>query len=299
MTENEIPYALQLPILIGGLKATVYVHEKSYVLGEECRSLPHNHGDYELRYICQGKGNQIVEYETIRTESGDILLIHPQEFHYQTMDSATQDLEQFSFRFSIKPPTEAATAVVQRTYVSLTAFLDEFRMARDTDRVLIPLLQMVQNELKAKESGFFACLQALFVIILTTFLRLVSDNPQGILPSEEQKYSGNLRNQIDHFFRYHYMHDVKLQDLADAIKVSTRQASRVLMREFGETYVKHLMKTRIQQAKFFLVHGENDIHKIGTDCGFQSYNYFATCFKQVTGYTPTEYRRLYQDGKFD
>ncbi len=299
MTANEIPYALQLPIQIGGLKVTVYVHEKSYVTGEECLSLPHNHGDYELRYICQGKGNQIVENEMIRTEAGDILLIHPQEFHYQTMDYATQDLAQFSFRFSLKPPTEAATPLAQRTYVALTSFLDGFRSAKDPNRELIPLFEMVQKELQDKESGFFACLQGAFVIILTRFLRLVSDNPQGILPSEEQKYNGNLRNQIDHFFRYHYMHDVKLQDLADAIKVSTRQASRVLMREFGETYVKHLMKTRIQQAKFFLIHGENDIHKIGMDCGFQSYNYFATCFKQVTGYTPTEYRKLYQNGRFD
>jgi AraC-like DNA-binding protein len=270
---------------------TFFLHENSFATYDMCASEPHNHGDYELRYVCSGKTRQILQNETVALTEGDMFLLHPMEYHYQTKKGFSHDISQFSIRFSMKEPNKDSDPMAYKSYVMLSDFLISFRSANDKERTLLPLIRMIAEELSKKESGFFGYLQAMCRIFLTNFLRLVFPAVSSFFASEAIRYSGNMRNRLDHFFRYHYMDDVKLQDLADAIQVSTRQVSRILIKEFGENYVTHLMHTRIQQAKYQLDYTNKDIHQISSDCGFQSYNYFATCFKQVIGQTPTEYRK--------
>ena len=291
MASFEPPFSLQLPVTVGNLKLNFFLHEYSFVTYDMCASEPHNHGDYELRYVCSGKANQIIQNETLAMNEGDVLLLHPMEYHYQTTKGASHDVSQFSFRFSLKAPNKETDAVAYKSYVMLSDFLSSFRSVNDTERTLLPLIRTITAEISKRDSGFFGYLQAMCRIFFTQFLRIAFPDATDFFVSEEIRYNGNMRNRVDHFFRYHYMDDVKLQDLADAIQVSTRQVSRILIKEFGENYVTHLMHTRIQQAKYQLDYTDKDIHQISADCGFQSYNYFATCFKQVIGQTPTEYRK--------
>ncbi len=287
----EPPFSLQLPVTVGNLKMSFFVHQNSLVTYEGCFSEPHNHGDYELRYVCSGKGNQIIENVPMEIHAGDIILLHPMEFHYQKVADNSRDISQFSYRFSVKKPNEETDPLAYKNYELLTDFLNSFRIIRDKEMSLLSPIRIMADELAKKQMGFFGYLQAMCAITFTQFLRIAAPDVPNIFASEEMRYNGNMRNRVDHFFRYHYMDDVKLQHLADAIQVSTRQVSRILMKEFGENYVTHLMNTRIQQAKYQLDYTDKDIHQISSDCGFQSYNYFATCFKQVIGLTPTEYRK--------
>lgn len=287
----ESPFSLHLPVTVGNLKMTFFLHEYSFVTYDMCASDPHNHGDYEFRYVCSGKGNQIIQNETVATTAGDVILLHPMEYHYQTSKGSSRDISQFSFRFSIKMPNKEADPIAYKSYVILTDFLSSFRSVHDSERSLLPSIRIMTEELAKRQTGFFGYLQAMCVVIFTQFLRIAFADAPSVFLSEEIRHNGNMRNRVDHFFRYHYMDDVKLQDLANAIGVSTRQVSRILTKEFGENYVTHLMHTRIQQAKYQLDYTNKDIHQISADCGFQSYNYFATCFKQVIGQTPTEYRK--------
>ena len=291
MTVFEPPFSLQLPVTVGNLKINFFLHEYSFVTYDMCASEPHNHGDYELRYVCSGKAQQIIHNETLKISAGDVILLHPMEYHYQTTMDFSKDVSQFSFRFSLKTPNKESDSIAYKNYVMLSDFLSSFRSVNDKERVLLPLIQKMTEELSKRNCGFFGYLQAMCGIFFTEFLRIAFPAAPSFFVSEEIRYNGNMRNRVDHFFRYHYMDDVKLQDLADAIQVSTRQVSRILLKEFGENYVTHLMHTRIQQAKYQLDYTEKDIHQISADCGFQSYNYFATCFKQVIGQTPTEYRK--------
>ncbi|MBR7099254.1 MAG: helix-turn-helix transcriptional regulator, partial [Clostridia bacterium] len=82
-----------------------------------------------------------------------------------------------------------------------------------------------------------------------------------------------------------------LTDLAEAINVSPRQMSRILLREFGMNFVTKLTEMRLQQVKYQLTHTEKSIHQISIDCGFPSYSYFSTCFRKNVGMTPSHYRQ--------
>ena len=128
------------------------------------------------------------------------------------------------------------------------------------------------------------------MLITTELLRLCGQKSAHIFPSKELTHSFYWRDQLDSFLRYRYTDNVKLEDLAAAIGLSPRQASRVFVREFGMSYINKLIEVRLQQAKFLLTHTDKEAQEICHDCGFQSYGYFSARFRKNTGMTPLEYR---------
>ena len=61
-------------------------------------------------------------------------------------------------------------------------------------------------------------------------------------------------------------------------------------KEHGITVMDDLNRIRIAKAKRFLRYGSASVAEVGKQCGFDSPSYFGKCFKEATGYTPTEYR---------
>ena len=77
-------FSIEVPAKLGNIEFHFFFSEHNCVGGKNCVSLPHHHGkSYELRYISEGFGGQNVEGEHVRTRAGDILLIHPEEHHFQ------------------------------------------------------------------------------------------------------------------------------------------------------------------------------------------------------------------------
>ncbi len=286
----ELPFSLEIPTQVSNLKIIFFVSDRLYAFGENCASGPHNHGDYELRYTVAGNGIQTVDKSLYPVSAGDLILIRPNEYHYQSRERICSDLEQYSLRFSIKQPLDTATIQQKKSHTATVRLLQTVRQLHDANAALLPLFQMLTQEIAEKKYGYFNCLQAMCVLIFTAFIRLSDTKNPEIFPSVEMKYSGYWRSQIDDFLGFHYMENVKLQDLADAVKLSPRQASRLIMREFGVNYTTKLMETRLERAKYQLTNTDKEIHTISDDCGFQSYNYFTTCFRKFTGMTPSEFR---------
>jgi len=90
------------------------------------------------------------------------------------------------------------------------------------------------------------------------------------------------------------MENIKLPDLAAFLRVSSRQASRIVKQAYGVSYTTMLTEYRVQKAKLCLLQSpEKELGQVGSECGFQSYTYFITCFRKAVGYTPTDYRKRY------
>jgi AraC-like DNA-binding protein len=61
--------------------------------------------------------------------------------------------------------------------------------------------------------------------------------------------------------------------------------------EMGVAPADWRQRQRIGRARQLLRHTDRSITDIAHTCGFNTSQYFATCFKQHTGQTPTAYRR--------
>ncbi|MBR7098711.1 MAG: AraC family transcriptional regulator [Clostridia bacterium] len=292
--EKQIPlfFALQIPAQFGNVKITYLISENCHTRGEACTSYPHCHDDYELRYLTAGSGVQIINGNRYPLKKGELLVLHPGEYHNQPNDAFSPDIEQYSIRFSVKALGGNKSGEEQlKSYAAITRVLDSLHILDDPERTLLPAFQAMTREIRNRSYGYFYAAQSHCNILMTNLLRLCECAEKDIIPADELRYSGRLKVNIDNFFLYQYQNNVKLADLAAAINISERHASRHIKRLFGINFSAKLLEYRLQQAKFQLVYTDKEISAIATDCGFQSPTYFAYSFRKETGITPSEFRR--------
>lgn len=94
------PFSLEVPVQVGILNLTFFINENLFVSNAEVASIPHNHHDFEMRYVTAGTCRQFVDSRQYLATRGDLLLVHPFEYHCQSLMSDTAHSEQYNLRFS-------------------------------------------------------------------------------------------------------------------------------------------------------------------------------------------------------
>lgn len=61
---------------------------------------------------------------------------------------------------------------------------------------------------------------------------------------------------------------------------------------FDVKYIDKLKKRRIEEAKLLLLGSKMCINEISDKLGYSNAFYFSKCFKNLAGYSPTQYRNL-------
>lgn len=88
--------------------------------------------------------------------------------------------------------------------------------------------------------------------------------------------------------------DITVQYLADTVYVTPQYLSRLFKRFLGCSTLTYLTNYRIVKAKELLANRpELAVHQISFRVGYHDASHFITMFKNTTGYTPLEFRRLH------
>lgn len=87
--------------------------------------------------------------------------------------------------------------------------------------------------------------------------------------------------------------DLTISQVADQLSVSRTYLSQVINETYGQNFTNYINEYRIELAKKYLANREYDkyaISGIAEMVGFRSLSSFNTCFKKITGLTPSYYR---------
>jgi len=97
--------------------------------------------------------------------------------------------------------------------------------------------------------------------------------------------------QADLYIQNHYAEDLSLSRLAEYCNLNPSYFHRLYTAAYGMTPAKRILSCRIAAARMALVTEKQSIAQIAESCGFSSQTYFGYKFKEVTGYTPLQYRK--------
>ena len=94
----------------------------------------------------------------------------------------------------------------------------------------------------------------------------------------------------DHMDRA-YAEPLDVPTLAALAHVSPAHFSRTFRATFGETPHRYLQRRRIERAMFLLRTGERSVTEVCLAVGFTSLGTFSRTFRDITGTSPTQFRR--------
>lgn len=82
-----------------------------------------------------------------------------------------------------------------------------------------------------------------------------------------------------------------IASVATALRCSPRSLQRML-RAAGDTFANMRVRMRADTASAMLVQTDSKIESIASSVGFRSRSHFVSWFRQLTGHTPGEFRRI-------
>lgn len=85
--------------------------------------------------------------------------------------------------------------------------------------------------------------------------------------------------------------DLNIDILSEVACITKFHLIRLFKRSFGVSPLQYINKKKMEKAQLLLLTGDQTVKELAFSLGFSSPAYFSRMFKQITGYTPQEYRR--------
>ena len=178
---------------------------------------------------------------------------------------------------------EQSNTISPKTQFIIISGHDEFEYAQRACRLNVfdYLLKPVDKE------NLFQVIQKAcehYIELVRTTNIYINENADNTL--EEKAYSLILEKYLES--------DFSLQQLSDILNVSPSYTTRLVKQKCAMNFSDLINKLRIEQSMKLLAEPTDlKLWEISEAVGYSSQHYFSRVFKNITGYTPLEYRRLF------
>ena len=92
----------------------------------------------------------------------------------------------------------------------------------------------------------------------------------------------------------HIREKIRLQEIADAIGISSSYLSRVFSQETGKSISQFILEEKMNVACNLLKYSDYSVTNISTYINVVPQSYFSSVFRQIVGSTPQQYRQSHQ-----
>jgi AraC family transcriptional regulator, arabinose operon regulatory protein len=155
-------------------------------------------------------------------------------------------------------------------------------------RSLRQLFERVFGRLQAPEPATEAWLNSDLAQLVAWLME--SRQASGLLSGDDHTMPERLRKPIE-TMRLKFFEPWRVPQLAAMAGMSPSHFFRVFKQHLGTSPHEWLRRERITHAKRRLIETEEAIKQVAGQCGYSDQFFFSRDFKQVTGFTPTEFRR--------
>ena len=101
----------------------------------------------------------------------------------------------------------------------------------------------------------------------------------------------SILSKVHLFINQHYQDELTLEQISDFVGMNPSALCRYYKRHTGRKMFEYLSELRISYAVKLLMNRKINVCQVAYDCGYNSLSHFNHQFKEITGYTPTEYIR--------
>lgn len=270
----------------------ILTHKRSY------NHKLHSHEYLQLCYIKKGRCRHLVHGQDSILVKGDFFAVPPFLEHEMTsINNEITEIVLIDFMpFFVNEQ--------MRNYNELDASLDfayikpfislrdnqfpEINLSSSKQAEVEDLIDKMTRELERRELGYqFSVKADLLKLLITVGRELERQN-------RVQRFTVNHRRDLYEAIEYikeNYQEPIKLEDMARLSGMAPTYFSNLFKNTLNKPFIKFLNEVRIRNAMDMLKETNYNITEISMLVGYNHLTHFNRVFKQVTGVTPTDYRK--------
>ena len=129
--------------------------------------------------------------------------------------------------------------------------------------------------------------------IRTWFTSIVSAM-SDLIGTEHREKTNRLAQEVMAMIEQNYGNSISLTMIAERLGLNPSYLSRSFKEKTGQTFLAYLTTVRIEKSKEMLIRSDLKVKDISEQVGYVKVNYFIKLFKECTGTTPGEFRKMHR-----
>lgn len=243
----------------------------------------HWHNYYEIEYITEGKGIEIINGETTEITPGMMHILSPSDFHELLID-APLTLIKICFDLSDIAP---------EVFRIISKFQKQIFLFDGSEKELFDMLfasTLIEKKLYENTNLYPLIAKKMLESIILTSAEYIRNHSSDDSATALGKKSDI--NSVLAYIQANYTKRITLADIAENTHFSASYLSRYFHQTVGTTFVRYVKNLRIEMAAKLLVNTDFDITAICYEIGYSSPSSFSNEFKKIYKVSPTEYRKI-------
>lgn len=274
---GSIRYDIQTSISDSNAVQLIYCAISRY--DDTWQSILHSHTNAELFYCVSGHGLLQIGDEHPTLDAGDFFLINPAVEHTEYSD-ADGKLEYI------------VIGVSGICFLDADGKLPTYRLIRDrsNQHELLPYFKDMFREVSKQKEGYSAiCLNILSILLVKMQRSTRVDISESTLIKGPA-----LCEEIKRLIDERFSKELTLDTLAEFAHISKYHLAHMFQKYYGISPMQYLSERRIQEARYLLLHTDNNLSQICSTVGFSSPSYFSQVFSRAEGLSPSAFRKKAQ-----
>ncbi|MBQ4526929.1 MAG: helix-turn-helix transcriptional regulator [Clostridia bacterium] len=264
---------------------------ENYVYNNDGETPLHIHLYYELAYT-DSPMNTIFEDKTVNHENNRLIIIPPSLPHAMQRIGHNYDASVF-MNFSLK---KFASVPGFSLYNTLTEILAEPLALEVPQRAAEIMRRFDSSHPETVINDRFLTSQnfhELITIILKSANRDINPGKSVSVTDSNASRAYMITMMISN----HFNTDITAEQVAQKLKISTRQVSRIINSTYGKTFKELICDLRMKRAVKLLTTTDKTVAEIAGEVGYNASKGFYNAFKKYYGCLPTEYRKKQTENK--
>lgn len=239
--------------------------------------------EYQIVYITKGEGTfQSGSISPNEVSAGNILLLFPGEWHtYKPIDESGWDTYWIGFCGHFPDNLVKSGFSSAKLPVHEIGFNEQ----------IVSLFEQAIDLVKQERTGFQQIVSGITIHMLGLIYYIIKNNYFG------DKEMVSKIEKAKMIMQEHAGGEACLKDIAAELNMSYSWFRKMFKQYTGLSPAQYQSQIKLQKAKALLISSSMPAKEIAYLLEFESPNYFASFFKEKTGYTPLEFRKT-SHGKY-
>lgn len=247
--------------------------------------LGHWHKELEFIYLRSGSANICINNQVFTVHAGDLIFCDSGDIHYSNSFELSHTIE-----FLIFDP-RIITSGYQYSNFPSPIISKETLKGLHLDREVSELFSQVAEELQQKEAYYQDIVKAKIRTFWYLLRRKIPSSPTPVIQGSRSVLLNDLQKLLA-YLEDHYAENITLEQAAQKMHFSHSHFSKTFKKLTGIHFVTYVNRVRIEHACDSIRNHTGKITEIALSCGFNNIRTFNRVFKEITGYTPSQFAKL-------